>query len=85
MLKKVSSKAAGEIATGGVHYTRPPQARQGALPPKGYVEDAFESRTKLGLRRVHGVKRRSWLAQVGGWDYNAWGWVGEMEPFSASC
>jgi len=37
MLKKVSSKAAGEIATGGVHYTRPPQARQGALPPKGYV------------------------------------------------
>ena len=30
-----------------IHSTRPPQARQDAPLPVGYIEDAFETRTKL--------------------------------------
>ncbi|MDQ6733004.1 MAG: hypothetical protein M3Z35_02635 [Nitrospirota bacterium] len=43
-----ANKAAAESKAGNVaYYTRPPQARQDALLPVGYVEDFDEARTKL--------------------------------------
>jgi len=62
MLKKFASKAAADESTGGVTFS---PVRPELLPqfcPMGYVEDAFEVRTKHGKRRV--LARRGWAGET---------------------